>query len=447
VIKRFFVLALLFLILTGCDQLPPESSDQDALATAVSATLDAAPDDSSSDTPIPEATETSPASPIAENLTFTDLTMQDYLLAYTNDGNLWTLTPDGTAQQLSTSGDVVDVLVSDDRSLIVYNRLSLQSNLFEVRAVQADGSNDRQIISQDMLDNLYPLDGALHYIPSQMEFIPGTHSLLLNTRAVFDGPGLVKNDDLYRIDVDSGQLSQLVARERGGDFFISPNSQKLAISQADSIAMASIDGSNLRPDLVTFQPITTYSEYQYYPVLVWSPDSTHVGALIPSPDPLAENPSGTVWILSVDGTPQSFSPIQGDAFFPQSNDRSLLSPDMQTTAFLRKGNQGEADSLFLSNADGSNSRIYEKGNIQWLGWTSTGDHFAFRHDENELFLGTPGGTPQRLADGRSIRWLTNEIFVVQSGQRGEWTLTLGHIDGTRKELIRPTGDVLVYDLR
>jgi hypothetical protein len=309
VVKRSAILALLFiLMLASCDQLPADDADQDTLATTVSATLAAAsPADNSTVTPMPETTEKTPITSTPDSQTQPEPTLQDFLLAYTNDGNLWTLSPGGDTRQLNSSGDVVAVLISDDRSLIVYVRQSFQPDLFEVRAINADGTNDRQVLSQDTLDSLYPLDGALHYVTSQLDFIPSTHLLLFNTRAVFDGPGLVKNDDLYQLDVDSGEVSQLIPRERGGDFSISPDGLKLAISKADSISIASIDGSNVRTDLVTFQPIITYSEYQYYPLPVWSPDSTRFGVFIPSSDPLAENPGGTVWLVPAEESPRSKS--------------------------------------------------------------------------------------------------------------------------------------------
>jgi hypothetical protein len=447
--KKFSILALLITaIITGCQEFPPSSNDQETLATAVAATIAAGSAGvSSTETPIPAATEKTAPTSQAEAQSRQELSMQEYLLAYTNDGNVWTLSPDGSALQLTTSGDVVDLLLSDDRQLLVYTRQSAQSDLFEVRAAATDGSSDRQILSQEALDSLYPLDGALHFLTSQMEFIPGTHVLLFNTRATFDGPGLVKNDDLYRLDVDTGEFIQIITRERGGDFTISPDGKTLALSQPDSIALASIDGSDLRPGLVTFQPVITYSEYQYYPIPVWAPDSTKFGVFIPSSDPLAEEPGGTVWILPLEGAPRSFPPIKGDVFFPQSNGGSLLSPDLQTVAFLREDDQGQAELLFLSNLDGSNSRLYEQGDIHWIGWNEDGSLFAFRRSETNLTLGRPGSNPQSLADGRSLRWQTPEIYVVQAGQRGAWTLSLGHVDGTIKELVQPAGEVLVYELR
>lgn len=447
--KKFSIMALLITAtLTGCQGFPPSPNDQDTLATAVAATLAAeAAVVNLAETPIPAATEKTAPTSQASAQPYQELSMQEYLLAYTNDGNVWTLSPDGATLQLTSRGDVVKLLLSDDRQMIVYIRQSAQPDLFEVRAVATDGSSDRQILSQETLDSLYPLDGALHFLTSQMEFIPGTHSLLFNTRATFDGPGLVKNDDLYRLDVDTGELIQIIARERGGDFTISPDGKMLALSQADSIALVSIDGDDLHTDLVTFQPVITYSEYQYYPILVWAPDSTRFGVFIPSSDPLAEDSGGTVWILPMEGAPYSFPFIKGDVFFPQSNGGSLLSSDLQTVAFLREDDQGQAELLFLSNVDGTNSRLYDEGDIHWLGWNVDGSLFAYRRGETGLTLGRPGSNPQSLADGRSLRWITDEIYVLQSGQRGSWTLTLGHVDGSNKVLIQPAGEALVYDLR
>ena len=64
------------------------------------------------------------------------------------------------------------------------------------------------------------------------------------------------------------------------------------------MGIANINGSNLQMDLVTFTPVITYSEYMYTPPPVWALDSSAYGVAIPSEDPLAPNPTGTVWIIN-----------------------------------------------------------------------------------------------------------------------------------------------------
>jgi hypothetical protein len=103
--------------------------------------------------------------------------------------------------------------------------------------------------------------------------------------------------------------------------------------------------------------------------------------------------------------------------------------------------------LYLANLDGTNSRVYAQGDLQWLGWNPEGNRFAFLRGEGRLTLGNTDSSPQPLPDGRSLRWLTSELFMVQSGQRGDWKLTLGHTNGTTRDLVQPAGDALTYDLR
>lgn len=436
------------LAFAACSQSPTGVDEQDALASAVAATMAAQPPlDRPIETVTNEPTAPAAASPKSESPSPHEISMREYLLTYAYDGDLWIRTPNGTGQRLTTSGDVVDVLVSDDRSVIAYVRRSPQPDNFEIRAISVDGGNDRQILSQQTLDSLYPLDEMLHFQTSQVEFVPASHSLLFNTRGVFDGPGLLKNDDLYLLNADTGDLSLLLPRGQGGDFSISPDGKKLAITQPDSIAMAAIDGTHPQPDLVTFQPIITYSEYQYYPVAVWAPDSSRFGVFIPSPDPLAEDPSGTVWTIPVGGEPGSFPPISGQAFFPQSNGNSLLSPDMQSVAILRESGEQQTSMLYLSHPDGSNNRLYAEGSIQWIGWNPDGSLFAFRRDNETIILGGPQRDPKPLADGRSLRWVTPELFVAQAGQRGSWSLMIGDINGTASMLLQLSSESLVYDLR
>lgn len=447
--KRIFVLSVLAATLvSGCNQLPAPAQGDDDLATVVAATLAAGqPADNHTSTVAPASTQKVVPTETSVSHDQPSLSMDAYLLVYTHDGNVWTMAADGKTQQLITAGDVVDVLLSDDRQIVTYVRQTFQPQHFEVRAISTDGSNDRQILSQAALDSLYPLDGPLHYLTSQMEFIPGSHTLLFNTRAVFDGPGLVKNDDLYKLNLDTGERSQILTREKGGDFEISPDGKYIAIARADSIAIAAIDGTNLRPDLVTFQPVITYSEYQYYPVLVWAPDSSRFGVLLPSTDPLVDNPSGTVWIVPVDGTPQSFQSIQEQVFFPQTNGQSLLSPDLQKVAFLHSDGQDQATTLLVANVDGSSSQVYDQGDLQWVGWTPDGFGFAYLREGVNLTFGRNGSAPQPLAEGRVLRWLTDRLYLAQSGQYGDWTLKLGEIGGAAVRLVQPVSASVVFDIR
>lgn len=448
--RILLIIALSAVALTACDQVPDAATDLEALGTAVAATLIAeAQTDAGASTPptMILATEEPTEAPGEGSSTAPVLTLSDFLLAYTHEGNLWVLTTQDPARQLTPSGAVIDVLVADDRQIIVYIRQSYQPDLFEVRAINVDGGEDRQILSQEALDALFPLDAARHFLISQMEFIPRTHSLLFNTHAVFDGPGLLLNDDLHRLDVDTGEHKQILARGAGGQFSISPDGRQIAIARAESLSLVDIEGTHYRPDLVTFDPIVTYSEYQYYPAVVWAVDSSSVASFIPSADPLGEQPTGTVWVIPSDGSPFSKAPIPGQTFFPQSNGRSLLSPDLQTLALQRQDPGSQVMQLYLANADGSDTRMYDQGDTQWVGWSTGGANFAYRRGQSQLTLGTPGSAPQPLADGVAMRWLSDELFLIQSGQRGEWSLSLGSVTGEMKPLVQPAGDVFVYDIR
>jgi hypothetical protein len=159
------------------------------LATQVAATLTAlapsavetteAPQAPAEDTP--QATE-APAAP------------DELLIVYVDDGNPFITTIGCPPTQLSAAGSTVDVLISDDGQRVVFMRRESapgQSPPVEIRAVNADGSGEQTLVTAEQFDALYPLDGMLHNDLATIAFIPGSHDLLLNTRAIAEGLGLM----------------------------------------------------------------------------------------------------------------------------------------------------------------------------------------------------------------------------------------------------------------
>jgi hypothetical protein len=145
----------------------------------------------------------------------------------------------------------------NDGQKIVFTRRPTADGPAEIRAVNRDGSGETVLAPGETWNGLYPHEIFLFNDLQTMDFIPGTHQLLLNTRGVPEGPGLARYNDLLRLDADSGALTSLRAPETGGDFLVSPDGQKLALVQHDRISLLTIAGADVRASAITFTPVIT----------------------------------------------------------------------------------------------------------------------------------------------------------------------------------------------
>ncbi|MGH2621928.1 MAG: hypothetical protein ACRDHG_15355, partial [Anaerolineales bacterium] len=268
-------------------------------------------------------------------------------IVYLEDNDLWAFEPGAAPVQLTSSGNVGDVRLSNDGELIVYLVIDANFEFVELRGIGFDGTGDRRLIGTDTLGTLYPLEGFLRYTLADFMIAPGTHRVLFNTRGVFEGPGLAKSDDLLALEADSGELIPLLAPGQGGDFTLSPDRTQLAIVRPDSISFARSDGTDLRAEVLTFTPVITFSEYFFYPRPTWSPKGDSVLVAIPGENPFAESPSGTIRrVPAAGGSPSVLASISGDLFRPQG-EAQLISPDGTTVAYLRAGALSDEEELVL----------------------------------------------------------------------------------------------------
>jgi len=443
---RHLWLLVLAVTLAACSQLPAETPSEESIATQVAATLGALTPAAHAATGVstgaaqaeptpPEPTPAAPASPPVVRV------------AYTNGGNIWLAEGDAPPVQLTGSGSAETIRISSDGEKVVFTRRPAADGPAEIRTVNRDGSGEAVIAASNTWSDLYPNPSLLYNDLNMIAFIPGTHRLLLNTRGIPEGPGSLKYDDLLMLDADTGSLTSLLAPESGGDFLISPDGLKAALTGPSSISVITTEGAVLRADAITFTPIITYSEYQYYPIGQWIPDSSAIGFAIPSSDPLAADASGTLWRLPADGGPAvNLATISGGFFFTQGS-LSAISPDLSWVVFLRETGTPNVRDLRLAHLDGSAETLYATGGISWNGWAPDAAHFSFGLDSPmNLQVGAPGSPAAALATGTRLRWANGTSYVYLSGSTGAWTLMRGSIGGPAAALASPAGEFVAFDL-
>ncbi len=430
--------------LVSCGTSGSPAGGQNTIETAVAATLGASQSTDPSKELVNEpesATEITPAIP--SPALRPPGTLQ---VAYADGGNVWWIDGPSPPVQLSSSGYAEKILISDDGSLVAFYRNNWEDEVYEIRVVGTDGGPEHVVLDQDDTDALYPLDDAKHILPYQIEFLPGTHKLIFNTQATFEGPGLFKFDDLLMIDLDTSELTRVLPPGSGGDFTISPDGSKIALVKPTEVGFSAMDGTNLQSGLVNFEPVITYSEFSFYPLVTWSPDSNVFIVVIPSADPFAQAPRADIWrINTTDASSTLVSSIQGQTYFAQLSGNPVVPPSLARIAFQRKSDTPNISELYYANLDGGGEVAYASGNIKWNGWHENSESFVFTTGTSQMSLGSTQAPPTALADGIDLQWTDANAFLFLSGSFGDWTLMRGELGAAPVPLVSPAGDFIAYD--
>jgi hypothetical protein len=431
-------LAIALIALSGCNQ----PIDEATLSTVVAGTLEAldAGDKALPDTPA--ETGVDPAALIPTEVA-PDPGPGVLTIAYINAGLVWFVQEGGTPVQLTTSGNAEQVVLSTDGQLAAFVRHELSPELYELRVVATATGVETVLVSQADFDAFYPLDGALHHAPFQLEFIPGTHTLLMNTREIFEGPGLLQNNELWSIDADSGSRTLLLDRGLGGDFYISPSGGQLALVLPTSIGFANIDGTGRSPDHLTFAFIITYSEYAYYPTPVWALDGSAVVVVIPPADPFASN-IAQVWRVPVSGSAVSLLNLTGFNFFRNQRRTPLLAPDLSKVAFMREMAPNTFD-LVVVPLDGSPESVYTSGDISWQAWNPDSARFVYSDTPRNYLLGGLGLPATGVGFGAYLRWVDVDTFLYLDQLTATHRFGLVNLPGPASELAVISGNVFDFD--
>lgn len=145
--------------------------------------------------------------------------------------------PDGLAAHRvlwSDDGEVVLVEAGRDRTRAVF---SIRDGVLT------------QVLDNDDLMALRTEDYRAAVMLFNPAFVPGTHTVLFNTelRVDFEGIYFELPYDLWSLDLDSGELTEVLPYGTGGQFAISPDGGHLVLMNFNAIWTTDINGENPRP--------------------------------------------------------------------------------------------------------------------------------------------------------------------------------------------------------
>jgi Tol biopolymer transport system component len=348
--------------------------------------------------------------------------------------------------QLTRDGGVIDVRISGDGAVLAFVRDG------ELWAVDADGSDERRLVSATDLSEMEPIQQTEFPIAlNRFEWVPGSHLLAFNTRLELP-IGLLLNDDLHTVDVESLEISLLLAPGQGGQFTYSPDGRQVAVSNSGGISLYDADGQNRR-DVLPHTPVVTYSEVRFYARPVWGDDSSSLRVAIPPADPLAQPPQLTsIWHLPTDGTPATL--IGSIAALPGS--LPAFSPEPRFVAYIEPAADGApggaAGTLLVHDLEtGETIGEYPQAS-QIYGWALDSGHLAFlaQLERPQAQIAPFGGPAAPAHDDTSVAvidasWVDASRYLYLASTSNGWSLHLGEIGGSPIVLATVAGRSLPYD--
>ena len=417
----------------------PEDVENQA-STAVAATLTAmaltpAPHDeiTTTATIIPSETPTIEPTPSETPLAG----LSSFRLAYTDrNENLWTWQQGSSYHQIIASGDVERLALSEDGQRIAFSRASSDYMEHSLWAINFDGSNEHLLISHDdfmsmPLSSNIQADWVVARYPFMIKFVPGSNtSLAFITIPQFEGPGFIDNKDLWLVDVETGSRTNVLPAGSGGHFYYSPDGSQIAIVTGSDISLVNADGTNRRSSVLSYDPVLTYSEYEYHAFPQWSPDGSFLRVAIPYRDSLGD-PSmpGHLYQLPTDGSTATFignvnfAPITGGVF----------SPDLTKLAFIQQIGDS-ADNKFammISNYDGTEPIEIARDGLGFSSWSPDSNHFAYVIWNPRIHLISQVSTSGSLAiDGTNsdnLNWISEDHFIFTSMTDPNWEIRMGSV--------------------
>lgn len=259
--------------------LPTTPPEEDIVATAVQATLNAGAPPTDATLPPVEPT----AAPVEPTFAPPSYSGPIAEFAYTDTNrNLWVWSQANGLRQLTTSGDVDFARISPDGSRLVFVSTANWEQ-YRLNIIYADGSGMRELLSAAALAAIPHHTDAMGVAPLQVEWLDAS-TIAFNTRSVFQ-MGLSTNDDLHTLHVDSLALTEQLSMGSGGYFYYSPDKSQIAISTPTAIHLMNADGTNIRSNVATFLRVNTASEYLFAPPIVWTRDSANILFAIPPEEP------------------------------------------------------------------------------------------------------------------------------------------------------------------
>jgi len=427
-------LSSLWVITTGCSaSLPDPTTTGPAATTTRTQVPTSLPDEGTTPTSMPTFTRT--PVPITPTPTSTPTLLPEFAalkIVYADQGYLW-LWQNYVSTPLTIADERTTISISPDGNEIAFSRS--QSLL----VINTDGTGERVLVSREDLEEHIPVEPEFDPFLIDFQWIPDPRFLLLNTR-YWGGPVEATREDLYLVDVQTGDWRALFTPGTGGEVYLSPDGEHIAVVSHTSIRLMDYDGSNRRTAL-TFEHVLYATDVPWYPEIFWEAGSASLLAVVQSVNsPADPSEPAMIWRIPLDGTP---------IIIAQTNRNldPIFSPDLSRYSFIERvcENQRCHYELFTADLNGSNEQVYYVGSsvIYFVEWLQDSSGFVFRDSAgNTILIGNVGEPPRPLSfvefpeniDSTSLNWIDSIHYIYWIYTR-EIQIWLGTVDGFAQPII------------
>lgn len=328
---------------------------------------------------------------------------------------------------------VLQPFIAPDAAHIAFTRAE-DAPPISLWIINIDGSGLRQLIGSNALA---PTEGILPYI-NQVAWL-NAHTLIFNTAV-----DLAPTNDLWLLDINSGEMRLLLPPREGGAFTLSPDGRWIAVVyhgtygiQDGRIRLITPDGSR-QLDLLNFSGVSTGSEYRFYPQIFWEVDSTALRFALPDPDLIYNEsaaPPTALWRLTVEGTAAQIGAVQASFF-----GLPTWSSDGRYLTYMQRAGSA-SDNLFnliLAEGDGTNPSIYASGVAGMLSipsWIPNSSAFLYA-ESTGYTIGVPDQAPQPLtASTFAVHFLDSAHYLYATNPPYE--LRLAQLNTSDSCLVTP----------
>ncbi len=350
-------------------------------------------------------------------------------------------------QQIASDG-VVQVFVAPDGEHIATTRGANRAPE-TLWIIAVDGSGERQLVGENLAEDQ---SGAMQI--GDVRWLDG-ETLYFNTLSPAQ-PTFLPNDDLYRVAVSTGEITQVLPAGEGGRIHISPDQQHMLLIHpgryGETEGRIQLYNPQMQDEprlLLSYPAVATASEFPFYPEVFWLPDSSAALVAIPDSDAIYSemNVSAAspirLWRLPLADSEQStlIGTVLASFFgLPR------WSGDASQMLFLRRNEVSGGIALYLADGSGADEQVYLQDASALLGaaprWIPGAQQFfyadALPSGETMYAIGSRDAQPMRLTMGAMLLpQFVNESYFLALFPTGGNTLELRlvRLDGGSSQAI------------
>jgi len=276
------------------------------------------------------------------------------------------------SKPLTTADEYTTVSISPSSRQIAFTRDKA------LLVINMDGTDERVLVNREDMNALF--DESMKYF----YYCDWMNETYLVFYTFVDGEiGRSSRNDLYLVNVQTGEWQTIFAPGTGGMVYVSPDGVHIAVVSQTSIRLMHYDGSNQRT-VLTYEHVLYATDVPWYPNMVWSADSRSLIVSVSSAN-APNNPlePATIWRIPVEGTPTIIAQTTRDL-------NPLFSPDFSQYVAL-----SNTYGLYVFDINGANEQLYTDSHVYWMDWLP--DSSGFVYYDGTIMVGRVGEPPLPLS--------------------------------------------------